>query len=245
MKHIGIIIIFLPLLLAGCGKEQTDISDVFGPLNIPENTVSADGQSTVKVSVKLSDKTSTDRKSVIFSTSAGVFTVSGTKEQNVIAEFENGEIIARATLRAPFSPGEITVSVKPAFDSPVKEFTVSGVITAVASDPESIKLEPSASGIGSNFINEIWLNGFVKNKDNKNVSSGVKVLFEDELLSGAPAGGSFRDVTTTTGDSSKVSAWFGAPLLPIGTRIKLRATVLDTNGSKTNIADSVFITINL
>jgi hypothetical protein len=237
--------LFLLIVLAACGKERATVAEVFYPIVLGDSTIAADGQSTVSVSVRLSDEAAADRKTVVFSTTGGSFTVSGNSKQTVKAEFENGQVIARAVLRAPFRPGVIDISVQPEFDSPVQEYVVKASVTALRSLPASIKLEPSALGIASNFTGEVRLVGSVKNSAGKNVSSDVEVVFDNELQNGAPANGRFREARMVTGDSSKVSAWYGASLLPIGTTIKIRATVLDADKNRTAISDSTFITINL
>lgn len=231
-------------LLYSCNKE-VQVNNLLSDFVLSKKQVLADGQTTVTVSVKLSDNSSADRRSVIFSSSSGIFTVSGTKKQTVKAEFENGLIIAKATFRVSMDPGTIKITVQPEFDSPLAEFVLTDSIIVAPSVPSSIKIEPSSFGIGSNFINEVYLSGFLENSSNRYVSKGNKVLFEDVLLSGTPANGRFRNVLNFSNDTSKVSAIYSATILPIGTNIKIRATVLDNAGNLTSIKDSVLLTINL
>lgn len=242
MRNIKLIIAAIILCVA-CKKVE--IKDALSDMKVSQTEITADGQSTITVSVTLSEKSSTDRRNVIFSTSAGVFTSSGSSKYTAAAEYIEGVLIAKATLKAPMKPGTIKIEVKPEFDSSIKEFTLSESVTANASVPTSILLDPSALGIASNFMSEVTLKGTLKNSKGKFVSEGYKVVFEDFLQSGGPANGQFRKLKNTTSDSSYVSAIYGASQYPIGTVLKLKTTVLDESGNKTAIADSVLLTINL
>ncbi len=242
MRKIIIIAIYL-ILFSSC-KKVPSIDEVLTDLKISQSEVLADGQSTVSISVVLSDKSSTDRRSVIFTTSSGIFTSSGSNKYTSKAEFENGILLAKATLRSSTEPGTIKVSVKPEFDSPLNEYILTASIIAKPSVPVSIKLEPSSFGIASNFLNEVQITGILKNSDGKFVSKGNNVLFENLLLSGISANGHFRNLQPTTSDSSKVGGYYSANLYPIGTKIKIKCTVLDSNGQRTIISDSLLLTIN-
>jgi hypothetical protein len=231
------------LFLLSCNKE-VKINDILTNLKLSKTQVTADGQSTVSISVNVSDNSSADRRSIIFSASSGVFTTSGTGKQIVKAEFDNGLIVAKVTFRVPIQPGTIKITAQPEFDNPLNEYVITDSIIASTSVPALIKLEPSANGIASNFLNEIQLTGSLQNANGRYVSKGNKVLFEDLLLSGIPANGRFRNMLNISNDTSKVSAVYSASTLPIGTNIKVRATILDNAGNSTNIKDSVLLTIN-
>jgi hypothetical protein len=231
------------LFLLSCNKE-VKIDDILTNLKLSKTQVTADGQSTVSISVNVSDNSSADRRSIIFSASSGVFTTSGTGKQIVKAEFDNGLIVAKITFRVPIQPGTIKITAQPEFDSPLNEYVIMDSIIASASVPALIKLEPSANGIASNFLNEIQLTGSLQNANGRYVSKGNKVLFEDLLLSGIPANGRFRNMLNISNDTSKVSGVYSANALPIGTNIKIRTTVLDNAGNSTNIKDSILLTIN-
>lgn len=237
-------ILSLILLCCGC-EEDIKIEDVFSNLILIPTEVLADGQSVIDVSVQINNLASADRRNFIFTTTAGTFIGSGTDKITVKAEHEKGLLLAKTKLRVPFSPGEFTVTVQPEYDSPIRDFILFQTVKASASNPASIDLKPSGFGITSNFASQVFLTAFLKNASNKNVSNGVPVLFEDELLNGNPAGGRFRIIQGVTADSSKVSAYYSAPSYPIGTTIKIRSTVLDEKGLKTTIKDSVLVTINL
>lgn len=224
-------------------KKDIIISDALTNFKISQREVLADGQSTVALSVQLSNKSSSDRRNVVFTTSAGTFAVSGSNKYTSKAEYENGNLIAKATLKSSTQPGVIKITVQPEFDSPIKEFVLSDSLVAKQSIPASIKLEPASFGIGSNFINEVFLTATLKSSTGKFVSKGYNVLFEDFILNSS-ANGRFRALSGATADSSKVTVFYSASNYPITTQIKLKGTLLDANGLRTSIADSVFININ-
>lgn len=237
------ILLFTIAFVLICCTKDAEVNDVLQNLKLNQSEVFADGQSTISISVELSNKSSTDRRNVIFSASGGVFTGSGSNKHTVKAEYENGILTAKTTLRVSTQPGTIKISVQPEFDSPIKEFILTDSAIAKVSQPFSIKLEPSSLGIASNSLTEVQLTGNLKNSSGKFVSKGSMVLFED-FVTGGPANGNFRSIQNMTTDSSKVSATYGAGTYPIGTLIKIRATVLDGSGLATNIKDSILLTIN-
>lgn len=226
-----------------CNKD-IKTEDVISKLSIGGTQIVADGQSTIPVSVQVSQKASSDRLNVIFSTTAGVFTDSGTTKLTAKAEFENGILLAKVTLRAPQSPGLVKISVQPEFDSPLSEFMLTDSIPAVLSEAATIKLATASYGIASNFLNEVKLTATLKNASGKFVSEGYKVLFEDILLSGAKANGRFRELQTATVDSGRVSGYYAAAAYPVGTDIRIRATLLRTSGERTDTTDAITLTIN-
>ena len=242
MKKLAIL---LPALLAfsSCDKK-VETKDFLSDLTLSNYSAVADGQTTINVSVKLSEKSSSDRRNIVFSTNAGVFTNSGTARYTAKAEFDNGYLIAKATLRMPVKPGYVKVTVQPEYDSPVKEYTLSDSLYAAPSAPVTLKTEPSSYGISGNFLNEVRITGTFKNSDNKFVSQGYKVVFEDFLSDGSPANGKYLKVVNPTGDSSLVRVFYSVPSYSIGTTIKLRTTLLDASNLKTGIKDSIILTVN-
>jgi hypothetical protein len=242
MRTVSIFLTTIILVIASC-KKDVKISDALNNFKLSEREILADGHSTVSVSVELSDKSSTDRRNVVFSTSSGVFTSSGNNKYTAKAEYENGILVAKSTLKSPTQPGVIKITVQPEFDSPVKEFFLTDSIVAKQSIPASIKLEPSSFGIAANFVNEIFLTATLKNSNGKFVSKRYNVLFEDFVLNSL-AIGRFRALSGATTDSSKVTGFYSSSNYPLTTQIKLKGTILDANGLRTSISDSIIISIN-
>ncbi|KRT17872.1 hypothetical protein ASU31_00840 [Pedobacter ginsenosidimutans] len=231
------------MLLISC-KKTVSIDEIFVSLSASKTKLSADGLSMSEISVQLSPNSSADRRTVVFTTTSGNFIPGNQDKALVKAEYNDGVLIAKVLLRSPLKPGMISVSVSPEFDSPNSEYILSTDIEAVPSEPFSMKIEPSGFGISSNFLTEIKLRGLLKNSENRPVSSGFNVVFEDVLLSGLAANGRFRAVQNQTADSSSVSAIYSAPAYPIGTEIKIRAVCLDSKGKKTVVRDSLLLTVN-
>lgn len=232
-----LIVSFLTLLIS-CG-EDAEIDDVFQNLQVNPSEIAADGKSTVSVSVEINQKSSSDRRKIIFKTSSGSFTSSGTSSATVEAKYENGILMAKAVLKAGTKAGEVTVSVEPEFDSSVKEFVESRSINFISSLPLSLELEPSSYGLAANFLGETKITGYLKNSTGNFVSEGYKVSFSDFLPDGSPAGGMIREAHLTTTDSSKVSFIYSAKDYPIGTKIKIIGKVSDSN-----ISSNLILTIN-
>lgn len=243
MKKLALLLLGVSALV-GC-QDEVPVAEVLSQLTLTPRSLPADGQSTAQISVTLPKATSADRRSVIFSTSRGVFAASGTDKYTAKAEFVNGELVARATLRAPLQPGGIGVTAQLEYDSPIRDYALTDSLHASPSVAASLVLEPSRSGIAANFVNEVRVVGSLRNADNRYVSRNTRVLFEDRLLSGAPANGRFRNRQLLSNDTSRVSTFYGAAAYPIGTTIRIRGTVLDAKGAKTAVADSVLLTINL
>ena len=230
-------------LLFGCEKEVA-VEDVFGGLTLAPRSLEADGQSTVEVKVALSEKTSADRRSVIFTTNKGVFTTSKKNKETAKAEFVNGVLVASASLRVPLQPGTIKVSVQPEYDSPLRDYVLSDSVLVIPSLPAAFMLEPSRFGIGTNSSNEMRLTGTLRNARKGYVSKNTTVLFEDLFPGGAPANERFGKRLALYNDTSRVSTFYAANALSLGTTIKIKGTVLDATGRKTSVADSVLLTIN-
>jgi hypothetical protein len=234
---------FLLISCCSCEKEVT-LEKIFSNLVLTPAELQADGQSKIWVSVEIDNAANEDRRNFIFSTTAGTFTKTKTDHVTVKAEYENGVLMAKSELQASTSPGEFTVSVQPEFDSSISDFKLSKTGKTTESSPASIDLETSAFGIVANFGSEVLLTATLKNGTQRNVSKGVQVIFEDELLNTDKALGRFRKLQKATADSSKVTTYYAVPAYPIGTTIKVRSTVLTADGAKTMIKDSVLITIN-
>lgn len=188
-----LILFLIALIISSCTKD-TDINEVFSDFSVSTDQVSADGQSTVNVIAILSSNADSDRRNVIFKNTSGSFLPSLTETATVKAEYDNGKLTAKATLKVSTKPGNVIVSVKPEFDSSVGEFILEKTIIAVQSNVASIHLEPSSYGIGSNYLTDVKVVGTLKNSSGKSVSSGQKVVFEDFLSDGTPANGKFREM---------------------------------------------------
>lgn len=241
MKKI-LIIAFLGAFCS-CSKDA-EIQDLFSDFTITPNQVLADGQSVVDISVVLNEETDSDRRKVIFKASSGTFVGATPESATVDATYVNGRLVASAKLKVSAKPGTVKVSVEPAFDSPIQEFVLATTFETIQSTATSVTLASSSFGIASNFISEVQFTGTLRNSDNKPVSSGNAVKFDDFLPDGSPAHGQFREIKAITEGNSTVSSIYSASLHPINTQIEVRCTILDSDGNLTDHKSSVYLLIN-
>lgn len=216
-------ILTLIYMVTACNPE-VETGDVLTEFTASAESVPADGQSAIDFTVRLSDEASTDRRNILFKTSGGSF--AGKKEQTVKATYVNGELVAKATLKAPIAAGDFVVTAEPEFDSPVSDFKVEKTIPTTLSTPSQIKWETSGTGIAANAGSEVKLSGVLLNSSGKWVSQNTPVIFED-LVGTNAAGGIFRNASTLSSDSSTVSAYYTAGALPPSTVITIRAKTQD------------------
>jgi hypothetical protein len=240
-----IVYLIILLIVTGCRKDKIELSEVFTEIDFSKEVVEADGQSTVTATVKLKEDASPDRRNVVFKITGGTFLATSNEKATIRAEYEGGELLAKVKFRPSTVPGTITVSAEPEFDNQSQDFVISKTISSTKSVPESLKLETSGFAISSNFSTEVLLTASLRNKDNRYVSKGYKILFDDELSVGTKAMGRYRFLQSETLDSSKVTVKYAAAGFPIGTNIKIRCTLLDAEGKRTAVRDSLFLTINL
>jgi hypothetical protein len=238
--------LFYSLLISLCLSCKKDLpnSEVFGALTFSGEQFVADGSTTVLITVTLHKYASLERRNVVFKTNSGIFTINGLQTTTSKAEFEAGMLTAKATLRVSVIPAIVTVSAKPEFISQAQDFKIERTFVTTPSMPVSLKLETSNFGLKGNYSSEAFLSGTLMNEAGNFVSKGFKVSFEDELAGGVPAGGRYRKLQDQTTDSSRVSSFYSSTAYPIGTDIKIRCTLLNSQGLKTKVLDSIILTIN-
>jgi len=232
---ITLIILFA---LYTCKKIDIDTSDVIPFLELSPKPVQADGTSIINAVVKISKDAEPSKRKIALETTSGVFATNSLKTITVDALFENGELVARTTIRSPITPGQVVVTARPEVRSPYSDFIIKDSVQASPSVAITISLSTSAFGVRTGFLSDVQITGVLKNQNNKNVSSGTNVIFEDIFQNGSPVGGRFRQVQSSSDENSKVSAFYSpGPVIP-GTNIYIRATVAGTN-----IKDSVLLTV--
>lgn len=223
-----------------CAKEVVPVSEVLSPMQFSSRTIVADGSSTISITVEIGKDADADKRNMRFSTSSGNF-VGGDTTLVKKAEFEGGKLIARVQLKAPMKPGIIKISVKPEASNQFTDYTVSDEIVAVRSEPSQIRVSASSFSVLTAYAGEIRVKGILLNKSDKYVSVGYKVAFEDFFQNGNRVNGRFREVQNISMDSSSVSALYSPGYIPSGSTIYIKATILDSLGVKTSMADSVII----
>lgn len=230
-------------ILISCQKD-IKTSDVISGLTLSSHSIDADGTTTVDLSVVLNKDAGASKLNVIFSASSGTLTGGTDGKVTAKADYVNQQLVAKASLTAPMSPGKIIITAAPQATSPNGDYILKDSLVANPVFPATLQLTASSFGIGSNFTSIDTLTGSLRSAQHKKVSTGAKVLFEDFLSNGTKATGRFRSNMPSSDGDSKVIALYSAPQLPIGTNIKLAATYLTSDGNKTTITDTVVLTIN-
>jgi hypothetical protein len=238
-----LLIVTMSLVLTCCVKDVKP-KDVLKKLELSSHTLDADGASTVNISVTLSGKSSDNRRNIVITNTGGELIGGKDGKLTVPAIYSEGHLVAQATLKAPMDPGKIIITAATETLSPNEDFSIKDSIDAIKVLPAAIKLQPSSFGISSNFQSEDTLIASIKSDKNRNASKGVKVLFEDFVSPAVSASGRYRNSQTTSNSLSQVTTYYSIPSYPLGTNIGIRATVLDDNGNKTNIKDSIVLTVN-
>lgn len=240
MKYILLAISFL---VVSCGKVKVENLKVIESIQLLPSTVEGDGSSQVDLIIKINKSADLSRRKLAVETSSGSFGTSGLKSTTLEAVYENTELIARAKIKAPSAPGFIVITARPEFRNAYHDFIVKDSIPVSPSMPVSITASASAFGVQTGFVGEVLITGTLKNAKGKNVSTGVKVQFADFYQNGMPVGGRFRQTQNSSDESSKVTAYYSPGLIPPGTGIIIRITILDAQGNPTGIFDSVIVTV--
>jgi hypothetical protein len=241
---IQLILVFL--ILHSCKKNyEVQVDNVIYNLRLSPNTGLADGRTIITVSVNLSRNADISKRSVIFTISPGNFLNGQGGTVTVPAALNGDSIIATATFISPSNAGVITVRAMPNIPDSNK-YVLKDSVVLTTSSPAEITLQTSSYGLRYNFQSEDTIIGIIKNISGKGISTGVKVLFEDSLLTGMKADGKYRqsNVSVSNGNS-QVSTIYSNGVQSAGVDILVRGTVLNEAGQKTNITDSIILkTIN-
>lgn len=237
-----ILIWIMALLLTACVKNKVDTDKVITGLTLSSHSIPADGATKITLTVKLNYEAEPGKRGVIFKVSSGNFANGANNTITVQADYDKDALTAKAVYIAPLSGKKIYFSIMPDIVDKEK-YTLYDSITVTPSVPFSIRINPSSFGLKSNFVSEDTVKAAIRNADGGLVSSNTTVVFEDVLSNHNPANGQFRSVSASSDASASVSAIYSIGTVPVGTIIYLKSTVLDGSGNKTNIKDSVKITI--
>jgi hypothetical protein len=236
------ILLGVALFFLGCGKHIVT-SDVIQSFKVSPTTVDANG-ATVTLTAVINPNASDDRKSVIFSTTGGSLLGAGSDGKlTVKADWVGTNLTATASLVGPMSAGQVVLSVAPATTSPNADYTLRDTIMANLVSPASIKLATSSFGIGANFTSEDTLIATLKSANNRKVSLGAPVQFDDVLANGMPAVGRYSMKQTASDANSQVSTFYSSAQ-PIGVTVYLIASAVDPTTGKKLFSDTVLINVN-
>jgi hypothetical protein len=178
----------------------------------------ADGSTSIRITATVPLGRPEDRPSVKFTTTAGVFTESGTRELTLPAI--NGT--ATAFLRAPTSPSlaRLRVSVDP-------DILTDSVTFSVAR-PQSITVEPSTFAVPAGIQNEVRISAQLRRSGGV-VSRGTPVSFSAVMAGTTTPIGQFG-LPSTSDSTSTASVRFSAGNTPFRGTVRIIAETQGDNG---------------
>lgn len=227
MKQIIIYIVLYISLLSCVSTVKTE--ELIKDVALEKTEILADGTTVVVIKVELNEKL-TQRK-VRFEVDRGFLIDS--KDGNVIlvdAEMENQQLFAKAKLRAPSTPGLITINIQSELPDRKGLNVVTKTITAKESVPQKLELKANSFQVFNNFDGEIELSGQLYNAEGKGVSNGYRVKFNVP----EPTKSAFRNENLIS-TNSKISATFSPGLVAPEQFLTISGTVLDGNGNDLKI----------
>lgn len=241
MKRL-IILCLIFFILYSCKKEGVDAKDMIPALWLSNDTVDADGSTTITITAKVIPDSDPGRRTVIFKTSNGDFVGGKDGTLSKKAELDGDSLVARVQIKAPSKAGTIFISAKMDLPNEVKEYWIRDSIKAINSAGDSIKLTASAFGVMINFGSEVIITGTIFNKTKKRTASnGISVQLTDYYDDNGVVDGRFREKQIASNGISQISTNYSPGFVPVGKKIWIRATILNPDGSPTPYKDSVFI----
>ncbi len=237
--------IFICFILLGCNKVKVSTSEVISAFSISNKSLMADGKSLDTLSVNLNVNADITERGVLFTSSGGMF-LNGSNMTYVGQAYYLGSLLtANAYFIAPFQPGIFYFTVTPASTSYnfIGNYTLTDTLYVLRSVADSIQLQTSSFGIDTNYQSSITLKGVLKNAQGNPVSVGTGVKFESYLPDGRAVNGQFGLINTQSDSSSSVNASYSIGSVIVGSTFFIKTTVLDSLGQKTNIKDSILITV--
>jgi hypothetical protein len=233
----------LVLLSVNCRKSSLSTGEVLKNYTISAHSIPADGGSTIQLSVEMDNNTDADKRNVLFSASTGSYVGGKDSSISVKALFVDGKLIAKASFVAPIRPGRIYFSIQPDLNTPTN-LRITDSVDALVSVAAGVRITMSSFGVLYGFLSEDTIVARLSNTSGGNVSAGARVVFEDVFTNGSSVGGRFRATAASSNAFSQTSTFYspGFAAAP-GSTIFLKVTVLDSQGQKTGIRDSVPITV--
>jgi len=239
------IILFLTVIvMLGCKDKLIAPTTVIHSIQIDNKQPFADGSTIINISVAIDPQADADKRSVIFSTSAGTFLPGTDTTITKTASFENGQLIARVKFKVPQVPRMLVIKVTPAAQNIHTSYQVLDTVNVLPSLPATVMLLPSSLGVKTGFTNEISLTATLKNALLNNVSIGTKVRFDQYSTNGTPVSGLFRVHRDTSDATSTATASYTAGNISAGTILYLKCTYIDPFGNPSlKVKDSVLINV--
>ncbi|WP_149242984.1 hypothetical protein [Dyadobacter sp. 32] len=243
MKRNWILIVFAAAIAVACENKITT-DQVIRNLQIsPKEGILADGGTKLKVSVQLDDAADVDKRNIVFTASNGEFVNGKDRAITKKAEFEGGQLIAKAEFVVPNTEGKIVFSAKPEVQSRYIDFLVKDSITLAKSEPKFLKLSASSFSVKTGYGSEVVITGKLTSEKNAGVSKNYKVKFEDIAANGQGAKGRFRQQILSSDANSEVSTTYSPTYYPAGSDITIHCFLLNEANEPTQIQDSIKINV--
>jgi hypothetical protein len=230
------------VILFSCKKDGVDAKEMIPALWLSENTVDADGSTTITITAKVIPDSDPSRRTVVFKTSSGDFVGGKDGTFSKKAELDGDSLVAQAQIKAPSKAGTVFISVKIDLPNEVKEYWVRDSLIAINSPGDSIKLTASSFGVMINFGSDVTITGTIFNKTKKHTaSSGILVRLTDYYDGGGVVNGRFGEKQLTSNGNSQISTNYSPGFVSVGEKIWIRATIMNSDNSSTSFKDSVFV----
>jgi len=244
IKYIFSALIVIITLLSCEEDEIVDINEII-TIEASPNNVLADGSTKIELIGYPNNDASSGKRNIVFTTKKGVFIENGMKTITKEATRLNGRLQSRVELLAPSTLGDFEITGEVDVQDLKGFYVAKKEIIVNPSNVAKIVMKVDSFSVPNNFRGEINIMASLLNEKNGGVTEGVQVLFEDlknDLTT--PVNGAYRNLMLTSGSNSTVSATYSPGLITAGQFIYIKGTVLDSNGAKTTIKDSVKIYVN-
>lgn len=234
MKYIYKIILFYSFVLLSC-TDEVEFNDLaVVTLNI-ESWIANDSDTAI-FTVKFNDDTVLDK------ITANVTITNGSFTENELQE------LSFKPKRTPENTIESQIIVKSSTTDSnsnivfnINEYKQEFTINSTVSSPDKISLTASSFAVQNDFGSEITLTGTLKNSKDKLASKGISVDLEDVFINGELVNGRYRSESLISNSKSQISAVYTVGNITPNQDVFIIASVLDENGIKTQIKDSVQI----
>lgn len=230
-----VVLLILIALMQGCTNE-IDFSDL-ATIKQNKDFIIADGSDTVMFIVEFNDEADISKIKASAEVINGLFVSNDNNEITIkpVKDIKN-KILARINVRST------TVLAPTVVLFNLNEYKTQIELVERKSEVKNIKVSASAFSVHNNFDGEIKITANLSNENSKKVSNGYRVIFEDKLENGLNINGLYREEFLSA-NNGQVSAIYTPGIISENQNAILKVTVLDENGTQTNITDQIKIRI--
>lgn len=233
MKKNVIIFLLFSIFLVGCTKniEYSDLAEI----KFSNNEWFANGSDKITIVIIFNEESNLDLINASASITNGTFTKNNSNEIEItpIRDVVSGKVQSIVMIKSSTTNADSEVKIN------INGYEARKFITSKKSVPANLTLKVDKFSIKNNFSEVLNLTGKLLNNANKNVSTGSRVLFEDFLPDGTPAGGKFKDTIINSNSISTVNNTYSVGQIRANEKVTIIATVLDENENKTPIKNTI------